>query len=158
MKTRSHDPPMCRRRLPASAPAAKEQRSQWLPPTGSRASSSAPRAAIAGRSALRPRATTQHQFSWYRFDGLAVGAIIAIWVRSAYFTRRHVWIIVTGWLFLVGIASAATIPYGIFQAKTAAAEALRYTQAPPIRRRHSARVPGLYLPQSPALRRRSNHR
>lgn len=70
-----------------------------------------------------------YQFSWYRFDGLAVGAILAIWVRSAYFTRRHVWIIVAGWLFLIGLASAVTIPYGVLQAKTAAAEALRYTQA-----------------------------
>jgi len=70
-----------------------------------------------------------YQYSWFRFDGLALGAILAMWVRSPYFDRRSAWKLAG---FLVGFSLLVTvigIPFGIMETKSVAASALRYTQA-----------------------------
>ncbi len=70
-----------------------------------------------------------YEYSWFRFDGLALGAILAMWVRSQYFDRRSAWKFAG---FLVGFSLLITIaglPFGILQAKTIASNAFRYTQA-----------------------------
>ena len=68
-------------------------------------------------------------YSIFRFDGLALGAILAMWVRSKYFNRAGAWKLAG---FLVGFSLLVTVlgqPFGLSQAKTVAASALRYTQA-----------------------------
>ncbi len=70
-----------------------------------------------------------YKYSWFRFDGLALGAILAMWVRSQYFERKSVWKLAG---FLVGFSLLITvvgIPFGIMQTKSIASSALRYTQA-----------------------------
>ena len=70
-----------------------------------------------------------YMYSFFRFDGLALGAALAIWVRSRYFTSKHIVILVTT---LGGLALAITVigrPYGIMQGQSVASAALRYTQA-----------------------------
>ena len=70
-----------------------------------------------------------YAYSFFRFDGLALGAILAIWVRSRYYNRESAW-----WLAcaLAGSSLLVTVvglPYGIMQSKTVASSAFRYTQA-----------------------------
>ena len=70
-----------------------------------------------------------YSYSFFRFDGLALGAILAIWVRSPYYSRRSAWKLAA---FLVGFSLLVTVigwPYGIMGTKTVASAALRYTQA-----------------------------
>lgn len=70
-----------------------------------------------------------YTYSFFRFDGLALGAILALWLRSRYFSRASAWKLAG---FLVGFSLLVTLigwPYGIMQSKTVASEALRYTQA-----------------------------
>ena len=66
--------------------------------------------------------------SWFRFDGLALGALLAIWVRSAACTRKTSLWLVAG---LIGLAALVTVigwPYGLMGTKTVAAAGFRYTQ------------------------------
>jgi peptidoglycan/LPS O-acetylase OafA/YrhL len=70
-----------------------------------------------------------YPYSFFRFDGLALGAILAIWVRCRYYSRSSAWalaglLIGTSCLILV-----AGRPYGILGTKTVAGTAFRYTQA-----------------------------
>jgi peptidoglycan/LPS O-acetylase OafA/YrhL len=67
-------------------------------------------------------------FTWYRLDGLALGALLALWVRSNYFSRRDVWLVTAGWLIVIGAATVALLP-SVLEARTPAASALRSTQA-----------------------------
>jgi peptidoglycan/LPS O-acetylase OafA/YrhL len=68
-------------------------------------------------------------YSYFRFDGLALGAILAMWVRSKHYSRANAWKLAG---LLVGISLLVTVlgqPFGLSQAKSVAASALRYTQA-----------------------------
>jgi peptidoglycan/LPS O-acetylase OafA/YrhL len=70
-----------------------------------------------------------YTYSFFRFDGLALGAILALWVRSDYYSRSSAWKIAG---FLAGFSLLVTLlgrPYGIMSPRTVASEALRYTQA-----------------------------
>jgi peptidoglycan/LPS O-acetylase OafA/YrhL len=70
-----------------------------------------------------------YTYSFFRFDGLALGAILALWVRSRYYSRSTAWKLAG---FLGGFSLLVTIvgwPYGIMLSKTVASEAFRYTQA-----------------------------
>jgi len=68
-------------------------------------------------------------YSFFRFDGLALGAILAMWVRSDYYNRKMAWRFAG---LLVGLAVLITLcalPFGVMQAHTVASCALRSTQA-----------------------------
>jgi len=75
------------------------------------------------------RAQSVYQLSWFRFDGLAMGAILAVFVRTQYFTIRNTWVAALGWLGVILIATALLEPYGVFEPKSTLGVALRYTQA-----------------------------
>lgn len=75
------------------------------------------------------RALSVYELSWFRFDGLAIGALLAIFVRSPHFTIRKTWIAASGWLGIILILTLILRPYGVLAAKSALGEALRYTQA-----------------------------
>ena len=70
-----------------------------------------------------------YPYSFFRFDGLALGAMLAIWVRSRYYSRSSAWAL--GGL-LMGTSSLILVvgrPYGIMGTKTLAGTALHYTLA-----------------------------
>lgn len=83
--------------------------------------------ALAIHHGVRPMAV--YQLSWFRFDGLALGALLAIFVRSRYFTTRNTWALASGWLAMVVAMTLILRPYGVSEAKSMASEAMRYTQA-----------------------------
>ena len=67
--------------------------------------------------------------SCFRFDGLATGATIAIWARSARFDRKAAHVIAAICLVMVCMLSVGGARFGIFGTKTAVGLALTYTQA-----------------------------
>jgi peptidoglycan/LPS O-acetylase OafA/YrhL len=70
-----------------------------------------------------------YMLSWFRFDGLAAGAMMAIWASSSYFSARSGnRIAVTLAVMTIGL-SLAGAKFGLFGTHTIAAVALRYTQA-----------------------------
>jgi peptidoglycan/LPS O-acetylase OafA/YrhL len=66
--------------------------------------------------------------SWFRFDGLAAGAMMAIWAKSSYFSARAGWRIAAAAVAICLCISLAGLRFGIFDAHTVVAVALRYTQ------------------------------
>ena len=67
-------------------------------------------------------------YSWFRFDGLALGGLLALWIRSSYFTRGNSYRlagILFGFAILITVAG---LPFGLLQ-KGPVGVALRYTQA-----------------------------
>jgi peptidoglycan/LPS O-acetylase OafA/YrhL len=75
------------------------------------------------------RARAVYELSWFRFDGLAIGALLAVFVRSRHFTIRKTWIAALGWLGIILILTVILRPYGVLLPKSTLGEALRYTQA-----------------------------
>lgn len=67
--------------------------------------------------------------SWFRFDGLATGAAIALWARSARFDRKTAHVIAGICLVMLCVVSVGGARYGIFGTKTPVGLALTYTQA-----------------------------
>jgi peptidoglycan/LPS O-acetylase OafA/YrhL len=70
-----------------------------------------------------------YQLSWFRFDGLALGALLAIWVRSQFFTVRNTWVVAAIGLSAIITATILTVHQGVFVSHTPAASALRSPQA-----------------------------
>jgi peptidoglycan/LPS O-acetylase OafA/YrhL len=70
-----------------------------------------------------------YDLSWFRFDGLATGAALAIWARSKYFERTAARRIAVGALCALAMMSIVGARFGLFGTKTVVAVALRYTQA-----------------------------
>jgi peptidoglycan/LPS O-acetylase OafA/YrhL len=70
-----------------------------------------------------------YQLTWFRLDGLAAGAAMAIWARSELFTQRNTQILVAILMVLLCVISVAGLPFHIFGTATPAAVSLRYTQA-----------------------------
>jgi peptidoglycan/LPS O-acetylase OafA/YrhL len=67
--------------------------------------------------------------SWFRFDGLATGAAIAIWARSARFNRKAAHLIAGICLVMLCVVTVAGNGHGIFGTKTPVGLAFTYTQA-----------------------------
>jgi peptidoglycan/LPS O-acetylase OafA/YrhL len=70
-----------------------------------------------------------YPYSFFRFDGLALGAMLAIWVRSRYYGRSSAWTLAG---LLIGsscLIALIGLPFGITGTKTVAGTAFHYTQA-----------------------------
>jgi peptidoglycan/LPS O-acetylase OafA/YrhL len=67
--------------------------------------------------------------SWFRFDGLATGATIAIWARSARFDRKTAHGIAAICLVMLCVVGVSGARFGIFGTKTPVGLALSYTLA-----------------------------
>jgi len=70
-----------------------------------------------------------YPYSFFRFDGLALGALLAIWVRSRYYSRSSAWKLAG---LLIGASCLILVmglPFGITGAKTVAGTAFHYSQA-----------------------------
>jgi len=70
-----------------------------------------------------------YRYSFFRFDGLAMGALLAMWVRSRYYSRSSAW-------RLAGVLVGASclilligLPYDIMGSKTVVGTAVHYSQA-----------------------------
>ncbi len=68
-------------------------------------------------------------YSWFHFDGLAWGAVLAIWLRSKFFSRAMAHRLALGFGGALLLITMLGYPYGILQGQTVASGALRYTQA-----------------------------
>ena len=69
-----------------------------------------------------------YMLSWFRFDGLAAGAMMAIWANSPLFSARSARRIAVFLIVFVTVLSVAGARYGINGTHTVASVALRYTQ------------------------------
>ena len=67
--------------------------------------------------------------SCFRFDGLATGAAIAIWARSARFDRKTAHVVAAICLVMLCVVTVAGSGHGIFGTKTPVGLAFTYTQA-----------------------------
>ena len=83
--------------------------------------------AIAAAQGVNPELI--YMLSWFRFDGLAAGALMAIWARSSVASKRSsMWIAsVLSAVFVV--LTVVGTPFGLMGTKTITSIALRYTQA-----------------------------
>jgi peptidoglycan/LPS O-acetylase OafA/YrhL len=69
-----------------------------------------------------------YTYSFFRLDALAMGGLLALWVRSRYYNRK------TGWLIagvLIGTTVLSTLlgwPFGIMDTKSVLATAFHYSQ------------------------------
>ena len=70
-----------------------------------------------------------YEYSQFRFDGLALGALLAIWIRSGIFNRRGAFWLTGLLMSIVAIMTVVGRKYGILEPKTIVSTALRYTQA-----------------------------
>jgi len=83
--------------------------------------------AIAAAQGVNPELI--YMLSWFRFDGLAAGALMAIWARSSVASKRSsMWIASVLFAVFVVLTVVGT-PFGLMGTKTITSIALRYTQA-----------------------------
>jgi peptidoglycan/LPS O-acetylase OafA/YrhL len=73
--------------------------------------------------------TEIYVYSFFRFDGLALGAILALWVRSRLYSRTIAWNLAGAFIGLSLLVTVIGWPYGIMGTRTVASSALRYTQS-----------------------------
>ena len=66
--------------------------------------------------------------SWFRFDGLASGALLAVWFRSPSSSRRRSLMAAAACIAAAVATTIAGLPFGIMD-KTVAGMSLRYNQA-----------------------------
>jgi len=69
-----------------------------------------------------------YSYSWFRFDGLALGALMATWVRSSRCTQQKSFYVVTGLIAAAILITIGGWPFGLMKTATVASTALRYTQ------------------------------
>jgi peptidoglycan/LPS O-acetylase OafA/YrhL len=84
---------------------------------------------IATRAVCAAHGIDTYQLSWFRFDGLAMGALLAVFVRSAYCTRQNCVKFAVGLIIAIAAVTAATIPYGSLIIKSPVSTSLRFAQA-----------------------------
>jgi peptidoglycan/LPS O-acetylase OafA/YrhL len=69
-----------------------------------------------------------YSYSWFRFDGLALGALLAIWVRSTKATRANSFRLASTFVALSILITFLGAPFGLMH-KGAVGTALRFNQA-----------------------------
>ncbi len=87
----------------------------------------------AARIVFTARGLNTHEqvylYSWFRFDGLALGALLAMWVRTSYCSRRRTLLLSAGLLGACLLITIAGLPFHIMSSGTPAGSGLRSTQA-----------------------------
>lgn len=68
-------------------------------------------------------------YSWFRFDSLALGAMLALWLRSPLFNRPFAHKLTLGFAAVFLLGTAIGYPYGVLSAGSVAAAGFRYVQA-----------------------------
>ena len=72
---------------------------------------------------------TVYVYTWFRCDGLALGSLVAVWIRSSYASPYNYYRFAG---LLAGIAVVITlagVPFGLLQTRSVLGVALRFTQA-----------------------------
>jgi len=69
-----------------------------------------------------------YSLSWFRFDGLAAGALMAIWARSSFALRKSAFCLSAALVVSFGLLSVIGARFGLFETRSVTAVALRYTQ------------------------------
>lgn len=67
------------------------------------------------------------EYSWFRFDGLAAGALLALFIRSAWYSEKRLWNLGLACLAGATILAAGGLPFGIYTRKRLAGDALLFT-------------------------------
>jgi peptidoglycan/LPS O-acetylase OafA/YrhL len=80
------------------------------------------------RAVFAARGVDVYQLSWFRFDGLASGALLAIWFRSRLESKRRSFLLAGACIVACLAVTAAGLPFGVMS-KNVAGMALRGTQA-----------------------------
>ncbi len=80
------------------------------------------------RAVFAAHGTDVYNPSWFRFDGLASGALLAVWFRSPSASQRRSLIAAAASVAAAIAITIAGLPFGIM-AKTVAGMSLRYNQA-----------------------------
>ena len=70
-----------------------------------------------------------YNYSFFRFDAIALGALLAIWVRSRYYSRSSAWRLAGVLIAAPCLALLIGLPYGITGTKTVVGTALHLSQA-----------------------------
>jgi peptidoglycan/LPS O-acetylase OafA/YrhL len=70
-----------------------------------------------------------YELSWFRCDGLAVGALIAMWVRSSYFSAKVSRRIACTLIIALALLTIFGSRFGLLGTMTVTGVAFRYTQA-----------------------------
>jgi len=70
-----------------------------------------------------------YPYSFFRFDNLALGGMLALWVRSDLYSRSGAWKLAALLFGSTCLIMLIGLPYGIADARTVAASALHFTQA-----------------------------
>ena len=70
-----------------------------------------------------------YPYSFFRFDNLALGGMLALWVRSDFYSRAGAWKLAALLFGSTCLIMLIGLPYGIADARTVAASALHFTQA-----------------------------
>jgi hypothetical protein len=76
-----------------------------------------------------PIVDTVYVYSWFRSDGLALGALLAMWIRSSCVSPRNNYRFADILFVVVIVLTTAGILFGALQAKTVPGTAVRITQA-----------------------------
>ena len=80
------------------------------------------------RAVYAARGVDIYPLSWFRFDALASGALLAIWFRSSLASKRRSLQLAGAYLLTMIVITVAALPFGVLS-KTVAGLALRGTQA-----------------------------
>jgi peptidoglycan/LPS O-acetylase OafA/YrhL len=70
-----------------------------------------------------------YELSWFRFDSLAFGALIAVFVHSRYCTPKNCIRLASALLLLAAVVTVATAPFGAFRIGSPVSSTLRYAHA-----------------------------
>jgi len=84
---------------------------------------------IVVRGICMARGIDTYELSWFRFDSLVFGALIAVFVRSRYCTRQNCIRLAAGLVLLAGAATAVVIPFGALSIGSPVSSTLRYAHA-----------------------------
>jgi peptidoglycan/LPS O-acetylase OafA/YrhL len=80
------------------------------------------------RAVFAARGVDVYQLSWFRFDGLASGALLALWFRSPFESKRRSLLLAGACIAASLIVTVAGLPFHIMS-RSVAGLALRGTQA-----------------------------
>jgi peptidoglycan/LPS O-acetylase OafA/YrhL len=70
-----------------------------------------------------------YSYSFFRFDNLALGALLALWARSRFYNRSGAWKLASLLIGASCLIMVVGLPFGITRAKSVAATSLHFTQA-----------------------------
>jgi peptidoglycan/LPS O-acetylase OafA/YrhL len=81
------------------------------------------------RGICMARGIDTYELSWFRFDSLVFGAMLAVFVRSQYCTRQNCVKLAAALVLFTGAVTVAAAPFGAFIIGSPVSSTLRYAHA-----------------------------